>query len=88
MKRSAFQTRVSAFREKLADIPPDAAWIIQPENRRYLSGFKAEDAQLNESSGSLLINHKADFLITKYRSLVVVQAADVFSIQQVGTVFE
>jgi len=67
MKRSAFQTRVFAFREKLVDVPPDAAWIIQPENRRYLSGFKAEDAQLNESSGSLLINHKANFLITDSR---------------------
>jgi len=67
MKRSAFQTRVSAVREKLVDAPPDAAWIIQPENRRYLSGFKAEDAQLNESSGSLLINHKANFFITDSR---------------------
>ncbi len=67
MKRSAFQKRSSAFREKLANIQPDAAWIIQPENRRYLSGFKAEDGQLNESSGSLLVNHKAGFLITDSR---------------------
>ena len=67
MKRFAFQKRASALREKLANIPPDAAWIIQPENRRYLSGFKAGDAQLNESSGSLLINQKKNLLITDSR---------------------
>lgn len=58
---------MSIFREKLTNIPPDAAWIIQPENRRYLSGFKAEDPQLNESSGSLLINPKYNYLITDSR---------------------
>jgi Xaa-Pro aminopeptidase len=58
---------MSSFREQLAKIPPDAAWIIQPENRRYLSGFKAEDTQLNESSGSLLIAHDANLLITDSR---------------------
>jgi Xaa-Pro aminopeptidase len=67
MKRSVFQKRLSLFREKLAKIPPDAAWIIQPENRRYLSGFKAEDTQLNESSGSLLLSHEANFLVTDSR---------------------
>jgi Xaa-Pro aminopeptidase len=67
MKRSVFQKRLSSFRERLVKIPPDAAWIIQPENRRYLSRFKAEDAQLNESSGSLLITHEANLLITDSR---------------------
>jgi Xaa-Pro aminopeptidase len=37
-------------------MPFDTAWIIQPENRRYLSGFRAQDTQFTESSGSLLIN--------------------------------
>ncbi len=67
MKRSVFQKRLSSFRERLAKIPPDAAWIIQPENRRYLSGFKAEDTQLHESSGSLFVTHKSNFLITDSR---------------------
>ena len=58
---------MASFREQLAKIPPDGAWIIQPDNRRYLSGFKAEDAQLNESSGSLLITHEANFLMTDSR---------------------
>ena len=78
MKRSVFQKRLSSFRERLVKIPPDAAWIIQPENRRYLSGFKAEDAQLNESSGSLLITHKANFLITdsRYETVARKEAPD------------
>jgi len=67
MKRAAFQKRTADLREKLKRVPPDAAWIIQPENRRYLSGFKAEDPQLNESSGSLLITRKTNFLITDSR---------------------
>lgn len=67
MNKSIHQTRLKALREKLADNPSDAFWVIQPENRRYLSGFKALDAQLNESSGSLLINKRNAFLITDSR---------------------
>ena len=43
------------------------AWIIKPENRRYLSGFSAEDSQFTESSGSLLINGTNRLLITDSR---------------------
>lgn len=46
---------------------PDTAWIIQPENRRYLSGFQAGDMQLTESSGSLLINDARCLLVTDSR---------------------
>ena len=67
MKRSAFRKRVTVLREKLADITPDTLWIIQPENRRYLSGFKATDPQLSESSGSLLITETDALLITDSR---------------------
>jgi Xaa-Pro aminopeptidase len=59
--------RLKTLRENLADIAPDTAWIIQPQNRRYLSGFKADDAQLTESSGSLLINEATQILITDSR---------------------
>lgn len=47
--------------------PCDAAWIIKPENRRYLSGFSAEDNFLTESSGSLLIDGTNRLLITDSR---------------------
>ena len=42
MNKSAFSKRVAALRERLKKLPCDTAWIIQPENRRYLSGFKAQ----------------------------------------------
>jgi len=67
MHRTVFLKRIGRIREKLADIPVDTLWIVQPENRRYLSGFKAEDGQLNESSGSLLINRDACLLLTDSR---------------------
>jgi Xaa-Pro aminopeptidase len=55
------------LREKLEASSLDTLWIIQPENRRYLSGFKAEDGQLTESSGSLLITGTASLLVTDSR---------------------
>jgi len=67
MTRPSFRKRLPALREKLAGISPDTLWIIQPENRRYLSGFKAGDSQLTESSGSLLINNERALLITDSR---------------------
>jgi len=67
MKRSAFRKRITALRDKLEDLPADTLWILQPENRRYLSGFTAEDTQLTESSGSLLVNKNSAYLITDSR---------------------
>ncbi len=67
MKKTRFQERIRALRVRLAKIRPDTLWIIQPENRRYLSGFKAEDGQLTESSGSLLVNKTEALLLTDGR---------------------
>ena len=67
MKPSAFRDRVKALRGNLADMAPDTAWITQPENRRYLSRFKATDTQLTESSGSLFINETDALLVTDSR---------------------
>jgi Xaa-Pro aminopeptidase len=67
MKRSVFRERVRALREKLVDMVPDTVWITQPENRRYLSRFKATDTQLTESSGSLLITETDALLVTDSR---------------------
>lgn len=74
MKKSVFQDRLSALRQGLTSKAPDTLWIVQPENRRYLSGFKAPDTQLNESSGSLLINKKMAILITDSRYTIEAQA--------------
>lgn len=67
MKKSIFQKRLNILRERMSGIKPDTLWIIQPENRRYLSGFRAVDLQLNESSGSLIINKDKALLITDSR---------------------
>ncbi|MBW2007876.1 MAG: aminopeptidase P family N-terminal domain-containing protein [Deltaproteobacteria bacterium] len=53
--------------EKLKESPADTVWILQPENRRYLSGFRATDMQMTESSGSLLIREDRRVLVTDSR---------------------
>ena len=62
--------RLKALRGRLVEngaSNADTAWILQPENRRYLSGFKASDTQLTESSGSLLISENQAVLVTDSR---------------------
>ncbi len=66
-KESPFHPRILGLREKLDRLPLDTLWVLQPENRRYLSGFKALDGQLTESSGSLLITKDALILVTDSR---------------------
>jgi len=66
-KKSSFLHRILLLRERLDRVPFDTLWVLQPENRRYLSGFKAMDGQLTESSGSLLINKGALILVTDSR---------------------
>ncbi|MCD6293957.1 MAG: aminopeptidase P family protein [Deltaproteobacteria bacterium] len=70
MGKSIYTQRAGAFIQLLqpsAETDCDGAWIIKPENRRYLSGFSAEDSQFTESSGSLLINGTNRLLITDSR---------------------
>jgi len=62
-----YENRVETLRGTFQDLGIDTFWIIQPENRRYLSGFKAPDGQLTESSGSLLITLHEALLITDSR---------------------
>jgi Xaa-Pro aminopeptidase len=66
-KRSPFRQRILRLREKLERSSFDTLWVLQPENRRYLSGFKATDGQLTESSGSLLISKDSLILVTDSR---------------------
>jgi Xaa-Pro aminopeptidase len=67
MDPTIYQRRVATLRERLKSTSADTAWIIQPENRRYLSGFKAEDTQFTESSGSLMISDNRAVLVTDSR---------------------
>jgi Xaa-Pro aminopeptidase len=67
MEKSIFRKRIAGLRQNLVGMDCDTAWIIQPENRRYLSGFRAEDGQFTESSGSLFINENRCLLATDSR---------------------
>lgn len=67
MEASSFRKRITSLRENLDKLSVDTLWILQPENRRYLSGFKAIDGQLTESSGSLLITKEETLLVTDSR---------------------
>ena len=87
MKTSPYKNRLKILRKKLTGKTPDMLWIVQPENRRYLSGFKASDTQLNESSGSLFITRRKANLITDSRYTVEAEneAVDFRVITQKGT---
>ena len=67
MNQFIFENRLSFLRTKFESLGVDTVWIIQPENRRYLSSFKAPDGQLNESSGSLFITLDQALLLTDSR---------------------
>jgi Xaa-Pro aminopeptidase len=67
MDQFMFENRVNTLRERFEGLEIDTLWITQPENRRYLSGFKASDGQLTESSGSLVITADQAVLITDSR---------------------
>ncbi len=59
--------RLSRVRKALAAMDLDAVLITCPENRYYLSGFKAGDTGLAESSGCLLITRSENLLLTDGR---------------------
>ena len=67
METPRYRDRITSLRERLRREGVDCVWIVQPENRRYLSGFRAPDLQLTESSGSLLINEHESLLLTDSR---------------------
>lgn len=46
---------ISRLKKALQSRKLDALLVTQPDNRRYLSGFKASDMNIAESSGALLI---------------------------------
>ena len=89
MGESIYAKRAGALVQLLqssAEIGCDGAWIIKPENRRYLSGFSAEDSQFTESSGSLLINGTNRLLITDSRYTLAAEneaiAFDVYTLKK------
>lgn len=67
MNDTFFRNTLAALRKRLAKLAPDTLWVVRPENRRYLSGFQAQDVQLDESAGYLLVTEKDALLITDSR---------------------
>ena len=67
MDRDIFWGRIAKLREIFIEKGLDGVWIRGPENRRYLSGFKAHDTHITESAGSLLIGKNYTILMTDSR---------------------
>jgi len=64
--------RIDALRSGLTSAGIDTLMVSNAENRRYLSGFTAEDTQCDESAGSLFIS--AEHLVLATDSRFDVQA--------------
>lgn len=64
---SAHVARIEALRRSMVDRDIDALLISGPENRRYLSGFRAMDDTIVESPGRLLITPEQSLLLTDFR---------------------
>ncbi len=67
MVESPYAGRLQRFRQLMQEQQIDSFLVAVPENRYYLSGYEAEDLQLTESSGYLLINATKQFLLTDFR---------------------
>ncbi len=67
MPEKPFVKRLERFRNAMALQGLDAFLVAVPENRYYLSGYEAEDLNLTESSGYLLITPGAKYLLTDPR---------------------
>jgi Xaa-Pro aminopeptidase len=60
-------SRIHQIRDRLKSNNIDAILVLSSENRRYLSNFKAEDHQCDESAGALIISPDRMLLATDSR---------------------
>ena len=65
--RKITNNRLARFRTCLQDQAFDTFLVLQAENRRYLSGYTAEDGQFDESAGALFITPERQLLATDSR---------------------
>jgi len=66
--------RLIRFRNLFSTASIDTMLVLVAENRRYLSGFTAEDTQFDESSGALFISQNKGILATDSRYELQAQA--------------
>ncbi|MDR2947468.1 MAG: Xaa-Pro peptidase family protein [Candidatus Adiutrix sp.] len=59
--------RLSTLRGLMNEHQAEAVLVSSPANRRYYSGFKAQDGLIDESSGLLLVTRREQFLLTDSR---------------------
>ena len=64
---TVLQTRIAQLRGLLAERDIDTLLVLGDANRRYLSGFTAEDHEIDASSGALLISGEKLVLATDGR---------------------
>ncbi|MEJ2056801.1 MAG: Xaa-Pro peptidase family protein [Desulfofustis sp.] len=63
-----YQSRIDTLRRRLRRKNIDAMLVSRPENRRYLSGYRAADHGINETSGLLFISARGPArLLTDFR---------------------
>ena len=65
--RSKIIQRLTRYRNLFSEASIDTMLVLVAENRRYLSGFTAEDTQFDESSGALFISQNKGVLATDSR---------------------
>ncbi|WPD20810.1 MAG: Xaa-Pro peptidase family protein [Candidatus Electrothrix scaldis] len=75
--------RIKKIQKTLQRRKLDAVLVTQPQNRRYLSGYTADDHGIQESSGVLLIPKKGKpWLLTDFRfSLQAEEEAQGFTVE-------
>ena len=61
---TAAKQRVEAVRQKFGEAGIDGLLVTHPTNRRYLTGFTADDTPPNESSGHLIVGSDDIVLVT------------------------
>lgn len=67
MRNELLRQRINRLRGKMETEKIDAILIFSDENRRYLSGFTAEDGNYDESAGLLIITQERLHLATDSR---------------------
>lgn len=67
MNQAKVGDRLRRFRASLSEEGVDAFLVAVGENRYYLSGFEAEDMNVTESAGYLLITEGSQYLLTDFR---------------------
>jgi len=67
MPEKPFPKRLERVRDAMRQKDLDTFLVAVPENRFYVSGYEAEDLNLTESSGYLLITSGRKFLLTDSR---------------------